>query len=197
MSATPEIIKVVHFTDIHMDHKYEVGSDMDCNMPLCCHAIDGYPTESYRQAGRWGSYPCDLPERSLRSMLQFIKTDIQPAAIIWTGDNAPHNLWESSVDEVIASTKNITDIIKEELRDIAIQFYPIQGNHDVFPVNVQDFSMPYSNEAIKGHAKEWFGFGWLDGESIFTFKKWGYYSQKPTFLSTQTLGNTYVIGLNT
>jgi hypothetical protein len=85
-------------------------------------------------------------------------------------------LWESSLEEVIESTKNITDIIKEELKGLPIQFYPIQGNHDVYPCNVQDFSQPFSNKAIKSHAKEWMGFGWLDGEAALMFNKWGYYS---------------------
>lgn len=56
--------------------------------------------------------------------------------IFWTGDNAPHDMWESSVQKVIQSTINVTKMVKEELAGENIAFYPIHGNHDVFPVNV-------------------------------------------------------------
>ena len=62
-------ITTIHMTDPHLDSKYSIGTDMFCTMPLCCRAENGYPTESWRQAGKWGAYPCDLPEVTIRSML--------------------------------------------------------------------------------------------------------------------------------
>lgn len=29
-------IHVVHFSDIHVDHQYTVGSNTQCNKPICC-----------------------------------------------------------------------------------------------------------------------------------------------------------------
>jgi hypothetical protein len=49
-----------------------------------------------------------------------------------------------------------------------IAYYPIQGNHDVFPVNVQDFSYPYANENILGMADAWSSF--LDANAIAIYK---------------------------
>jgi hypothetical protein len=58
-----------------------------------------------------------LPEVTIRSMLQYLKNSIspKPRLFFWTGDNAPHDMWESTAEEVILSTKNVTRMIKEEL----------------------------------------------------------------------------------
>lgn len=87
-------------------------------------------------------------------------------------------------------------MIKEELAGEDIQFYPIQGNHDVWPVNVQDFSTPYSDPVINGYAPSWAD--WLDAEALNEFKRYGYYSTQLKYKDgTPVSGNTYVIGLNT
>ena len=83
----------MHFTDLHYDNRYVAGTDVLCNLPLCCRAVNGFPTDPARQAGPWGNYI----ESSIRSMLQFIKSDIKPNMIFWTGDNAPHDMWDSSL----------------------------------------------------------------------------------------------------
>jgi len=51
--------------------------------------------------------------------------------------------------------------------------FPLQGNHDVFPVNVQDFSGP-QNYVIKNLTTVW-NF-WLNEQAIQTFGKAGYYT---------------------
>lgn len=66
---TREKIIAVHMTDPHYDHKYTVGSDIVCNLGMCCRPSNGYPTLDWRKAGNWGFYTCDLPERSIRNML--------------------------------------------------------------------------------------------------------------------------------
>jgi len=166
---------------------------MLCNLPLCCRAVNGYPTETWLQAGKWGAYLCDLPEATMRNMLQYIKANFNPAFIFWTGDNVAHNGWESSEAEVIEANQNTTDIIVEELDGLDFTMYPIQGNHDVFPVNVQDFSKP--NPAIIANSKAWSR--WLDADSIKQYKKYGYYSQPLKFANGTQVGNTFVIALNT
>jgi hypothetical protein len=44
-------------------------------------------------------------------MLDFIKNDIKPDLIFWTGDNSPHNVWDNDNDEVTAATSNITHML--------------------------------------------------------------------------------------
>jgi len=66
----------------------------------------------------------------------------------------------------------------------------------VWPVNIQDFEIPYSNDVINGYAPSWAD--WLDTEAIDEFKRFGYYSSKLRYKDgTAVSGNTYVIGLNT
>lgn len=86
-------------------------------------------------------------------------------------------------------------MIKEELAGENIAFYPIQGNHDVWPVNVQDFSKPNSNAAINGFSPVWED--WLDSSAMTQFKKYGYYSMPLKYKDGTLIGNTKVIGLNT
>ncbi len=65
-------------------------------------------------------------------------------------------------------------MIKEELSDLDMAIYPIHGNHDTWPCNVQDFDKPYDNKAIDTFAKHWSG--WLDKDAIKVYRKYGYYS---------------------
>ena len=52
--------------------------------------------------------------------------------------------------------------------------YPLQGNHDVWPVNVQSFLD--ENVILKNLSSVWNH--WLNADAISTFKKAGYYAQK-------------------
>jgi len=157
-------IKAVHISDVHVDFLYAVGSDAKCNLPLCCRAENGFPTDPERQAPKWGSYLCDIPPTVLENMLEFVKSDIKPDMLFWTGDNSPHNVWSNDNPEVTEATANITRIIQAHLDSTNISVYPIQGNHDTWPVNVQDFSDPYTNIPINGFSGDWLD--WLEPETI-------------------------------
>jgi hypothetical protein len=69
-------------------------------------------------------------------MLDYVKEEIKPDLFLWTGDNSPHNVWANNDEEVLMATLNITRIIKEHFDSSNITVYPIQGNHDTWPVNV-------------------------------------------------------------
>ena len=56
-----ELIRVVHLSDVHVDFRYTVGTEIDCGNYLCCRPESGYPSDPDRQAKPWGSYKCDLP----------------------------------------------------------------------------------------------------------------------------------------
>lgn len=43
-------IKAVLLSDVHIDYKYTVGSDSQCNMEVCCRAENGFPTDPKSQA---------------------------------------------------------------------------------------------------------------------------------------------------
>lgn len=69
-------------------------------------------------------------------MLSFVRDTIKPDIFVWTGDNSPHNIWANDNEEVGNATYNITIAIQKAFNGTNITVYPIQGNHDTWPVNV-------------------------------------------------------------
>lgn len=68
--------------------------------------------------------------------------------------------------------------LKESLGpNSTIEVYPSLGNHDTWPVNVQDFSKPYSNWPINHIKGNWSGDNWLNDEEVEMFSQFGYYSK--------------------
>lgn len=65
-------LKILHISDTHFDPLYVEGAKADCNEPLCCRSNDGMTNVSFMAAGKWGSYRCDLPKRTLEHLLDHI-----------------------------------------------------------------------------------------------------------------------------
>lgn len=85
---------MVHISDPHLDFQYVEGALADCGSYLCCRAESGpIPTDSSKAAGKWGSYKCDLPQRTFENLMTFVRDDIKPDAVVWTGDNSAHDTW--------------------------------------------------------------------------------------------------------
>lgn len=61
-----------------------------------------------------------------------LKTDF----MTWVGDNSAHNVWDNTDKEITDYTKTITNLWKEKMAAHSIEVFPIQGNHDTWPVNV-------------------------------------------------------------
>ena len=89
-----------------------------------------------RAAGYWGSKgPCDLPLQTFDIFLQEIsKLDLD--AIIWTGDNTPHDVWAQSQSYNLNFTAMLAEKISSATGAIIL---PAMGNHESYPVNVYDF----------------------------------------------------------
>ena len=51
---------------------------------------------------------------------------------MWTGDVAPHDIWNVTRHEVISQMKLVTNLIKQYAR---VPVYPVIGNHEGVPVN--------------------------------------------------------------
>lgn len=51
---------------------------------------------------------------------------------MWTGDVAPHDIWNVTRREVISQMKLVTNLIKQYAR---VPVYPVIGNHEGVPVN--------------------------------------------------------------
>jgi len=107
-----------------------------------------------------------------------LKTDF----ITWVGDNSAHNVWDNTNEEVAEYTNNITQTLKDALgSDSKIQIFPSLGNHDTWPVNVEDFSTPGSNWPINHVKGNWTGENWLSAEEAELFGQYGYYSKPLAF----------------
>ena len=51
---------------------------------------------------------------------------------MWTGDVAPHDIWNVTKPEVLSQMKLVTNLIKQYAR---VPVYPVIGNHEGIPVN--------------------------------------------------------------
>ncbi|KAH1028917.1 hypothetical protein HUJ05_002236 [Dendroctonus ponderosae] len=65
-------LKILHLSDFHISHDYEVNGVSNCGYPVCCKANLGNPTRG-RDAGSWGDYNCDTPPWLFENTLNFIK----------------------------------------------------------------------------------------------------------------------------
>ena len=133
-------------------------------MPMCCRAENGVPESKADRAGEYGEFKCDLPRKTLTKMFQFINNTIKPDVIFWTGDMAAHYVWNDSVKDVAEANKVIADELQATLPNVMV--YPILGNHDVWPVNVQSFEEP--SYMVQNLTDVW-GAYWLDKNAKKTF----------------------------
>ena len=102
-------MRAVHFSDVHIDNEYKVGTLANCGDIVCCHKGSGWPSKDGDiPAGEWGMENCDIPPKTFQSMLEYIVNEIEPDIIFWTGDNSAHNIWENNSDEVIGYTLQTT-----------------------------------------------------------------------------------------
>lgn len=175
---------------------YTEGTNKNCNMPLCCRKENGIPADPKDAAGKWGEYNCDTTPAVVTSMFEFLRDEIKPDVLFWTGDMSPHSVWENSNEEV-ADHNNVIARQIQSMFGEDLMVYPLQGNHDVWPVNVQSFTPGNPNYMVQNLSTVWNY--WLDEQAISIFKKAGYYYQyfeikapgnKKIFNNTRVLGVT-------
>lgn len=104
-------------------------------------------------------------------------------------------MWSNSNEEVAEATVNVTKMMKAHFDATNISVYPIQGNHEAWPVNVQDFSEANSNIPINSFYSQWVD--WLEPETLANYAKFGYYSQTLKLKDGRVYNTTKLIGINT
>ncbi|KAG9509932.1 Sphingomyelin phosphodiesterase, partial [Fragariocoptes setiger] len=178
-NGSDKISNFVQITDVHVDPYYEPGTSADCREPLCCRLTSGLPSEGRRAAGSWGDYGnCDTPITTLRHAFNRIRHHHQDSEYwIWTGDIAPHDIWNVTRSEVIHQIRLISGMMKEYSSG---PVFPVVGNHESVPVNSfappeirGKFSMSWLYDVL---ADEW-GY-WLPEDAKATLKIGGYYRVK-------------------
>ncbi|KAJ5635317.1 uncharacterized protein N7484_008630 [Penicillium longicatenatum] len=126
-------IKVVHFSDTHVDLAYETGSNYACSKPICCRTYneDDAPGNTSSPCGPWGNSRCDPPHRLQESMNAAI-ANLTPAFSIYTGDVVAHDVWLVDKSEVLQNFNSTYGAMENSLG----QVYAALGNHDAAPLNL-------------------------------------------------------------
>lgn len=165
------VSRVLFLTDLHWDHDYLEGTDPDCENPLCCRRDSGLPPASRPGAGYWGEYSkCDLPLRTLESLLSGLGPAGPFDMVYWTGDIPAHNVWHQSRQDQLRALTTITALVKKFLGPVPV--YPAVGNHESTPVN--GFPPPFiegnhsSRWLYEAMAKAWEP--WLPAKALHTLR---------------------------
>jgi len=133
----PNLMKIVHLADIHIDYDYRPGAKAECeNDILCCRVQDGNASTPETAAGEFGdNRKCDAPEITLIMALEHIKrqhgNDID--LIYMTGDLVPHNIWYTEKDHNSHVIRRASSLIYSHFPHATV--IPCLGNHEPHPVN--------------------------------------------------------------
>ena len=135
-SPNSQILKVVHIADPHLDLWYEVGSIANCGGGYCCRA-NTYTGQGTILAGKFGTLdgPCDPPQITFQQTLEYIRDNINPDVIIWTGDNSPHDDYQTNQTAVTLTLNVTSQMIQAVFPDKLTTTFPSYGNHDAYPNN--------------------------------------------------------------
>lgn len=87
-------------------------------------------------------------------MFQFINDNIQPDLLLWTGDSISHNFYQHTPEEVKRKLEKVSEIIDTHFKG-KTRVYPVMGNHDFYPLNLQDFDRPNDNPYIEFISRYW------------------------------------------
>ncbi|KAL7937255.1 Metallo-dependent phosphatase-like protein [Trichoderma chlorosporum] len=127
-------LKVVQYSDIHIDPLYVTGSSTNCTKPICCrpYTAADEPGQSTSPAGPNGDHNCDAPVSLEVSMYQAIKNIVPNAALtLFTGDIVDHAVWNTSEPY---NQKQISDAYTYMSQYLGY-VYGTAGNHEASPVN--------------------------------------------------------------
>jgi sphingomyelin phosphodiesterase len=116
-SSPRKTFLAAHFSDVHVDMYYKAGTNKNCNMPLCCREENGYPADPADAAGVWGEYNCDTAPAALTKMFEYLRDEVHPDVLFWTGDMSAHSVWENSVQEVTDVNNYVARQIQEMFGD--------------------------------------------------------------------------------
>lgn len=183
-------IKVVHYSDIHIDPLYVEGSNSNCTKPICCRPYTkaDQPGNNNSPAGPNGDHNCDVPKSLEKSMYEAIKKIVPDAAFtIFTGDIVDHAVWNTSQPYNTEQITNAYGMMSQNLGTV----YGTAGNHEAHPTNA------FQPNSV-GHASQWvynllsgLWSQWITPEATSDSQKLGAYSTK------HPNSNLRVISLNT
>lgn len=169
-------LKVVHLTDMHVDPMYQEGAEAFCGKPFCCRDKTGNETNP---SGYWGSLAeCDLPERTIENMINYIATEIKPDLVLWTGDNGSHDVWSLGEDTAAVATRIVGNILHKGLTaKNNIPLYPSIGNHEEKDVDLfNPYDLEYEAPLMKNLSEVYANF--ISGKELEDMSTKGFYTTK-------------------
>lgn len=125
---------MLHLTDVHLDLWYTAGFNSECEEPLCCRSTSHGNNHS---AGYWSETygACDAPAYFVNKAIKHIgDTHKDIDFVIWTGDNVPHDVWNTTVEINLRHIHSVTEMVKSVFHDKRV--YPCLGNHEAHPINL-------------------------------------------------------------
>ncbi|CDM27948.1 hypothetical protein CBS147339_2686 [Penicillium roqueforti] len=150
-------LKVVHFSDTHVDLLYEPESSYKCSKPICCRSwSDEYsPENTAYPCGPFGNTKCDAPQ-ILQESLHAAIADINPEFSIYTGDVVARDIWLVDEAEALKALNATYSAMEKDIGTV----YAAIGNHDTAPLNL--FPTDASNKAdpkwaYSALAEDWYG----------------------------------------
>ena len=128
---------ILHLSDLHLDQKYQVNTYAYCSEPLCCRS-SSIPTAKSVRAGYWGSFGnCDSNIHNIESLFTTVTSEpfkSQYKYVIFTGDYIAHDVWLTTKDEIINTTRRLNGEFKQRMPKNKI-IIPVIGNHEGHPVD--------------------------------------------------------------
>lgn len=134
-----ERLKILHLSDIHLDPRYETGSEANCSSGACCRDNlhnPSSPNVTLLPAPRFGAFHCDSPFALVAAGFEAIPvlTGTQEtgfAFTLYTGDLVSHDAENQlSRDYVMYAETLLYDLMKRML--VSGPVYAVLGNHDSY-----------------------------------------------------------------
>ncbi|KAG7799641.1 hypothetical protein KL944_004239 [Ogataea haglerorum] len=178
-ASSNDLLTILHISDIHYDPNYLIGSEADCDYPLCCEARTQESSTVKTPATRFGAYQCDAPLDLVQSFGENLEATIggAPDFTLFTGDVPPHNVWydnETTVMEAFRIYSTLAKYIKSPL-------YGTMGNHDTAPVNllepaeIGNLSNQWALDGLGSYFQQW-----LPASTVRQFEdSYGVYAVRP------------------
>lgn len=187
-ASQKKIRKILHLTDIHLDLWYEPNSNASCNEPLCCRVTSEDWKLKNVSAGYWSEVngDCDIPQHFVAdSLKKIVAAHPDLDAVFWTGDNVPHDVWNTTQPINLRHIHTVTGMISVAFNNIPV--FPVLGNHEVHPINmyipdsVSKKAPNFNNSWLYDTLVDDYWARWLDTDDIRkTFRRGGFYSKKVT-----------------
>lgn len=168
----PGVVTIAQITDVHVELDYQEGSSNDCGLYVCCQAENTENTN----AGYWGDYNCNVPQRTVQLFLDKIEQDLLPDYVIFSGDVPPHTMWEETFSSQYAATERLVEMMTSTFTNTRV--LPTIGNHEMYPTNLFSTKNMRTETVplLIKFADLWKDIAQFDSSSVESFQQYGHYT---------------------